>query len=102
LTRRAASPTCHPYPYRTPTPLEIRHRRQTGGYYFSSKSKAKAPPAVRDVEIRSATSAPPPPPGAQELPPGWSVQTDPSNGRVYYYSSVTGETSWTRPGEGKV
>lgn len=31
------------------------------------------------------------------LPPNWSTAVSPQDGRVYYWNSVTGETSWTHP-----
>ena len=33
---------------------------------------------------------------AQQLPPGWVIQTDRSN-RQFYYNRATGKTSWERP-----
>lgn len=35
----------------------------------------------------------PPPP----LPEGWTANTDPTTGNVFYHSTATGETTWTRP-----
>ena len=32
----------------------------------------------------------------------WIEQRDPASGRVYYYNSDTGETSWTKPTNGTV
>ena len=31
------------------------------------------------------------------LPPGWEEKTSRSTGRVYYYNSATGETTFVRP-----
>ena len=31
------------------------------------------------------------------LPDGWKCTTDPNTGEVYYYQSITGQTSWTKP-----
>lgn len=33
----------------------------------------------------------------QPLPEGWTEYIDQGSGRPYYYNSVTGETTWTRP-----
>ena len=33
---------------------------------------------------------------AQQLPPGWIIQSDRSN-RTYYYNRATGQTTWERP-----
>ena len=34
----------------------------------------------------------------KELPAHWQATLDPASGEVYYFSTVTGETQWTRPG----
>ena len=34
-----------------------------------------------------------------QVPPPWRVESDPSNGRPYYYNADTGAVSWTKPGE---
>lgn len=36
---------------------------------------------------------------ASALPPGWVETTDPDSGGVYYFHSLTGETSWERPAD---
>jgi hypothetical protein len=33
----------------------------------------------------------------ETLPPGWSVVTSSSDGRIYYWEKGTGRTSWTHP-----
>lgn len=42
--------------------------------------------------MSSAEEQPPPP-----LPQGWTVNTDPDTGNVFYHFAVSGETTWTRP-----
>ena len=50
----------------------------------------------------------PPPPPLESMPNDiedkniWIEQRDPASGRVYYYNSDTGETSWTKPTNGTV
>lgn len=41
--------------------------------------------------------APDPSTEADDLPEGWSTAVSPIDGRVYYWNSSTGATSWTHP-----
>ena len=36
-------------------------------------------------------------PDSSPLPPGWGEVIDESSGRIYYYNSITQETSWDQP-----
>jgi len=45
----------------------------------------------------SSPAPPPPPPQAMPLPDGWIEAMDPVTGRVYFYHTPTGQSSWTRP-----
>jgi len=45
--------------------------------------------APAPLAIQTATATP--------LPEGWTEHTDPSTGNVFYSSTLTGETTWTRP-----
>ena len=48
-------------------------------------------------------SAPPPPPSApQSLPVGWQEVVDPNTKVTYYYNASSGETTWSRPEDGRV
>ena len=37
-----------------------------------------------------------------ELPPGWQQCLDPASSDVYFWNTLTGETSWERPGDASV
>mmetsp|Transcript_26833 Transcript_26833/g.68289 ORF Transcript_26833/g.68289 Transcript_26833/m.68289 type:complete len:161 (-) Transcript_26833:239-721(-) len=45
-----------------------------------------------------APAPPPPPPPRSALPAGWETHEDDSSGAIYFFNSLTGETTWERPG----
>jgi hypothetical protein len=55
----------------------------------AAQSPATAPGATEPAGAASILSTP--------LPPGWVEKTSRSTGRVYYYNSSTGETTFVRP-----
>jgi hypothetical protein len=38
-------------------------------------------------------------PTAPAVPSEWTIMTDPSSGRTYYYNASTGTSSWERPAQ---
>lgn len=51
-------------------------------------------------QLQPTSSIPPPPPPPDEfvLPPGWQTATRAPDGRLYYYHTETGQTTWEYPG----
>jgi len=67
-----------------------------------------SPPTTDDSQSAPSSSTPPSPPmdGAfgggsnntfRTLPPGWTMETDPHDGRLFYWYAATGQASWTHP-----
>jgi hypothetical protein len=48
------------------------------------------------AEIDTAFAIEEPPPKAR-LPPGWEAHEDEDTGEVYFFHTMTGETSWEMP-----
>ena len=72
------------------------------GDVFSAPSPQKEEPTAATAPDASASEAAAATQQSQDvstgLPENWLETVDPSSGQVYYYNSVTNETSWERPG----
>ena len=75
-----------------------------GLYYYFKVYKPKQLAAGGAAPTINKNAPPPPPPGAAgymappPLPAGWQELQDPTTSRAYFYNSMTGESSWVRPG----
>eukprot|EP01101_Sappina_pedata_P004939 TRINITY_DN2168_c0_g1_i1.p1 TRINITY_DN2168_c0_g1~~TRINITY_DN2168_c0_g1_i1.p1 ORF type:complete len:619 (+),score=262.34 TRINITY_DN2168_c0_g1_i1:213-1859(+) len=78
-----------------------------GAYYYNLLTKETSwenPNPEEDVpepQPEAPQTQPEPHVEHLPLPAGWTEVTD-DDGAVYYYNSVTGESSWERPGESSV
>ncbi len=95
----------------------------TGREYYCNASTgqttwirpANAPPPPQKLGAAAAAAAAAPRPvasqmagaglpaqstvGSRQLPPGWTEMMDARYGKPYYVNSVTGDSTWVRPGE---
>jgi len=55
-------------------------------------------PMIAAHAIAALPPPPPPPPPRSALPAGWETHEDDSSGAIYFFNSLTGETTWERPG----
>eukprot|EP00466_Bigelowiella_natans_P006255 jgi/Bigna1/140911/aug1.59_g15619 len=66
-----------------------------GGGAKSMKSRQQERPVREVIPQRPPRPANPPPNAG--LPPNWKTATDPESGDIYYYNTITKETSWDKP-----
>jgi len=83
-----------------PGPWQILRAVQGGRFEVLWEQEQQEPPQQEFV-LRVLQSAGPPPATMREkeqsLPDGWNSAVDEQTGRVYYYNSNTGESSWELP-----
>ena len=71
-----------------PSPL----KDSTAGSVRAAVAETPAPAAMADALVEQSLAP------ATDLPNDWVEALDPTSGQMYFYNSVTQETSWERPG----
>ena len=79
-----------PQPQQKSAPLQQPEPRARVEKALATSLRAPDPQPLGD---NANVKAPP-----LDLPPGWRAFTDPTTQNMFYHHSVTGETTWTKPG----
>tara|TARA_B110001452_G_scaffold26873_1_gene21085 strand:+ start:1306 stop:2007 length:702 start_codon:yes stop_codon:yes gene_type:complete len=78
---------------------QLTQQRVAAQHQHAAAAAAAQQQHAQHYQQPQPAAAPARPAAAAPHNPQWTEQTNPDNGQVYYWNSVTGESTWTRPAD---